>query len=300
MTSLTPAPEPQPYETTSQPLYYQEAPEPSPSNSRSGFVVGGTLLAIAVALGGLLIAERTIGGTDISHTTHRSGFSTIELIADNDVTVRVAPGDISMERIAHRGFRSPHFSVDEHGDRLVVRHECPGFNINFLGLFRCSGELHVTVPEYTNVIIRTTNGRIEVAGVAGDVEARTSNGRVSVTDISGTVRVNTSNGRIDAGNISGNLTAQTSNGVINLQEIDGNAEARTSNGRIEIERVTGDVFARTSNGAVTVYGDGEPVRLTISTSNGRQTVEGATDPNARRSVEIRSSNGSVSFLSPRH
>jgi hypothetical protein len=47
-----------------------------------------------------------------------------------------------------------------------------------------------------------------------------------------------------------------------------------------------------------VRGGAEPVRLTIDTSNGSKTIKGATDPNATKTVEIRSSNGDVSYLAP--
>ena len=60
-----------------------------------------------------------------------------------------------------------------------------------------------------------------------------------------------------------------------------------------------DVEAVTSNGHVTVFGTGEPVALTISTSNGRQTVDAPTDPSASRTVFIRTSDGNVSYLGPR-
>jgi DUF4097 and DUF4098 domain-containing protein YvlB len=66
---------------------------------------------------------------------------------------------------------------------------------------------------------------------------------------------------------------------------------------VEISAVGGDVYAETSNGRVTVYGDDEPVALTIQTSNGDEIIEGPTDPDAERTVEMRSSNGDVAYLS---
>ena len=79
----------------------------------------------------------------------------------------------------------------------------------------------------------------------------------------------------------------------------GDAVARSSDGSIEVAGVQGDVEATTSNGDATVFGTGEPVALTISTSNGRQTVEAPTDPSAPRTVLIRSYDGHVSYLAPR-
>ena len=76
---------------------------------------------------------------------------------------------------------------------------------------------------------------------------------------------------------------------------------RVARDRVErdppVAGVTGDVFAETSNGDITVYGDEEPVALTIQTSNGDEIIEGTTDPDAERTVEMRSSNGDVAYLS---
>jgi hypothetical protein len=47
---------------------------------------------------------------------------------------------------------------------------------------------------------------------------------------------------------------------------------------------------------VTVTGAGTPVALDMSTTNGRQTIDAPTDPNAARWVTIRTTNGAARFL----
>ena len=272
-------------------------------------MLGVVLLAVA----GFLALDRMIGGTTTTSQTFDAP-RVVELVTDGRVTVTTGGSDVDVQAIARSGIRSPRFSSEMVGDRLVITHECSRrFGLN---LGRCSGALEVTLPADTEVITRVSNGAVSVSGLSGDVDLRTSNGRIEATNIGGRLQAVTSNGainalnvdgdahlrssngRIDATRIGGALDAQTSNGAINANDIGLDARVQTSNGRVDVAAVAGNVSARSSNGAVTVRGTGEPVRLTISTTNGRQTVEGATSPDAARTVEIRSTNGAVAFLGP--
>jgi DUF4097 and DUF4098 domain-containing protein YvlB len=271
--------------------------------------IGGVLALAVVAFGGLFLVDLMMSDTT---TTHRSyePVDSVVLVADGDVTVSAAEGDIEVDAIAHSGLREPAYSEDESASRLELTHRC-GWAI---ALPRCAGELAVTLPAGTEVVVRTENGDVVASGLAGDAALSTSNGEIETTDLSGPLDARSSNGDIDVtgsradvdtftsnGEVSvadvyGTVTAETSNGEITLDSVRGDASATTSNGSVEISAVAGDVYGRTSNGSVTVTGDGEPVALTISTSNGRETIEGATDPDAERTVEIRSSNGDVAYL----
>lgn len=287
-------------------------PQGPPQRGATARVLGtvGVLLGLAVvAFGALFLVDLMMSETT---TTHRSydAVDTVELVADGDVTVSAADGDIEVDAIAHSGLREPTYSADASANRLEITHRC-GWSF---ALPRCSGELDVTLPAGTEVVIRTENGDIVASGLAGDVSLDTSNGQVEATDISGPlsasssngdidvttsgadVEASTSNGEIDVVDVDGTVTADTSNGDITIRSVTGDASATSSNGSVEISAAGGDVYAVTSNGRVTVIGDGEPVALTIQTSNGDETIEGPTDPDAERTVEIRSSNGDVAYL----
>lgn len=277
-----------------------------------GLLVAGVTLGVAtIVWGGIQVADLAMSSTERASATYDAA-AVVELIADGRVSVLAGDDDlVDVERIARSGFTSPTYAVQQRGDRLVVRHECG----SWFGV--CSGALQVQVPRGTEVVVRTSNGDVLARGLAGDLEAqtsdgrievdritgdaqlRTSNGDVVVTDVSGDVAARTSDGRIDAHDIGGHLDAVTSNGGVQVGDVDGDARVRTSDGSIDVTGVQGDVEAVTSNGNVVVVGTGEPVALTISTSNGRQTVEAPTDPSAPRTVLIRSSDGNVSYLDPR-
>ncbi|WP_125777865.1 DUF4097 family beta strand repeat-containing protein [Antribacter gilvus] len=291
------------------------APAPAPAASRDTGPAGRVLLwvglglaALAALWGALFVVDLTMTRTETTHETY-SSVGTVELIADGHVTVVAAEGDIEVDRVARRSLVSPEFRADERSDRLVLTHEC-----RWWLSWQCSGSFEVTVPADTEVVVRTTNGRIEATGLARDLDVASSNGRVEATGIDGdvvarssngdvTVRVaggeveaTSSNGDIEVVDAGGVVVARSNNGDVAVRDADGDVEALTDNGRIEVDGVTGDIRAESSNGDVTVYGPDEPVALTISTSNGHQVIEGPTDPDASRTVRVMSSNGDVSYL----
>ena len=297
------------------PVTYPPPPAPAPARSthRRVLFIGGLVLGLVlIAQAAALLIDMSVAKTTITQHAYDAA-PVVELVADGDVNITAGDARVDVEAVAHSGLRSPRYDVEETGDRLVVTHKC-GFR--GWGTVKCSGGLNVTLPAGTEVVVRTENGAVTASRITGDVSLRSSNGRIEAQRIDGRLTARTSNGAIairDAGDdvdldssngpvevsrVAGSVDAETSNGRVDLREVSGDARAVTSNGRIDVEQVEGNVYARTSNGRVTVRGTGEPVRLTIDTSNGSQTIEGATDPNARRTVEIRSSNGDVAYLAP--
>jgi hypothetical protein len=292
------------------------APAPTPPGrgptARVLLGVGAVVAGLAVLWAAVFLVDLAMSKTTTAHASYDAA-PAVELVADGDVTVRVAEGGVEVDRIAHSGLRSPEYRADESADRLVVTHECDRW---LWVASRCAGELDVTVPADTELVVRTSNGDVLASGLAGDVELGSTNGRIEATAIDGRLEAGTSNGDVTVGratgdvelrssngsievsDVGGELVADTSNGRIEVEDVAGAARATTSNGRVEVAGVGGDVHAESSNGDVTVIGDGEPVALTIGTSNGDQTIEGPTDPEAARTVEIRSSNGDVSYLAP--
>ncbi|MFF2452930.1 DUF4097 domain-containing protein [Isoptericola sp. NPDC058082] len=278
------------------------APVPAPQEPHRGpvgralLVTGVVVGLLAVAWGALFLVDRAVATTTTQHETY-AAVGTVELVADGDVTVKAADGGgtggrVEVDRIARQGLTSPTYRADDGADRLVVTHECrrwqwiPG---------RCAGELAVTLPADTTLVVRTSNGDAVAAGVVGDTELRSSNGDVAAS-ATGRLDAGSSNGDVVVDRAAGDVVAASSNGSIEVTGVEGSLDADTSNGRVDVSGVTGDVRAESSNGDVTVVGDGEPVRLTIETSNGEQTTEGPTDPDADRAVEVRSSNGDVAYL----
>lgn len=289
-------------------------PPPAPTRTPLGRALawtGGIVGGLLVLGGAVSVAGQLSATTATAHESYPAS-DVVELVADGDVTVAVGGSTVEVDREARYAFDRPRFTADVEGDRLVVAHTCRWWIFS-----TCTASLDVTLPADTEVVVRTSNGQVRASGLAGDVDLQTSNGRVAVAEVGGDLRVRTSNGEVTVADVRGDAVLSSSNGSIRVGGVDGSVDARSSNGRVEVDgvrgdayvrssngrlevaAVTGDVDAETSNGGVTVRGTGDPVALDISTSNGRQTVDAPTDPDADVHVRIRSSSGDVSYLGPR-
>ena len=133
---------------------------------------------------------------------------------------------------------------------------------------------HVTVkvPERLALKLHTTNGRIEVEEMEGDVLASSTNGSIEVDGAKGNVNLSTTNGSVNAMKIQGRLEADTTNGKLTLHSISGEVEADTTNGRIEItieNPLEGGINADTTNGSIELtLASGSEFSISASTTNG--------------------------------
>jgi DUF4097 and DUF4098 domain-containing protein YvlB len=137
-------------------------------------------------------------------------------------------------------------------------------------------DLVIQIPQPCAANVHTTNGRIQIECMAGEVELGTTNGRITARDITGTLHAKSSNGRIEVEAVDGSLVASTSNGRITAKGVKGPCTLGTSNGGIQAEEIEGDVKAETSNGNI---------RL-------------AAVPPAGGKIDLRSSNGGIHATLP--
>ncbi len=130
------------------------------------------------------------------------------------------------------------------------------------------------------------------AGV--DVRGSTANGTIDLTDV-GEVQVGTNNGRVDLDGVAGRVDVETSNGRITGEGLNGDGvRVETSNGAIELDiSVAQDVEARTSNGSIELTVPADSYRVTADTSNGRTDIGVANDSDGRFTLDLRTSNGSI-------
>jgi hypothetical protein len=141
---------------------------------------------------------------------------------------------------------------------------------------RCSVDYVVRVAEGVDVTGRTANGAIELTDV-GEVDVGTTNGRISLDGVAGEVRAESSNGRIEGEGLDGS-------GV----------DVSTSNGSIDLELGTPqDVRARTSNGPIELRVPDGSYQVTPQTSNGRIDVQIANSDDGRFLLDLGTSNGPI-------
>jgi hypothetical protein len=130
----------------------------------------------------------------------------------------------------------------------------------------------IATPETRGVKVRTSNGSIRIAGLAGEADLQTSNGRIDADDHAGPVTARTSNGSVGATNVDGPVDTRTSNGSVTVAltpSATGPVSIHSSNGSVELrlgKSFQGRLNADTSNGSVTVSGDGAQIKSKTRTS----------------------------------
>ncbi len=137
-----------------------------------------------------------------------------------------------------------------HGGASIELRLPPGMNLDAA---TSNGSVRASVGEAEEVVLASSNGRLELQGLPAAFELRTSNGSVRVEltgDWAGRGRVHTSNGPIR---------------VLCRGRLESTVSARTSNGRVEVAgtrpiRLLGEappapaphLALRTSNGSITI------------------------------------------------
>lgn len=144
-----------------------------------------------------------------------------------------------------------------------------------------SGRLTVEVPRGSFVQIKTVQGRVSVAGVAG-------------------VRVETVSGDVDLRDVARSAEVASANGGITLRRAAGRVRLHTISGMIEAAEIApgeaGDDFsAKTTSGAITLARVAH-TRVEVSTTSGQVEFAGALAPSGVYS--FRSHSGGVTLTLP--
>ena len=144
-------------------------------------------------------------------------------------------------------------------------------------------EIVLYVPRHTDVVARTHNGPIAVAGVSGKMDLTTANGPIDLDDVTGDVRARSENGPVEVA-LRGTawdgagLDAETINGPVELsipRTYSADLETGTVNGPWDLRMpLTVTLMGRVPRHITTKLGSGgAPIR--VVTTNGPVTVEPA-------------------------
>jgi Putative adhesin len=221
------------------------------------------VIVLVVAVGVVVaLVSRAVRQTRVESAVYRQPVSRVVLdTATGSIDVR--PGatgsPVTVQRTLQWSFGSASSEEQVSGDVLSVHGRC---GQQMLDLWPCSVSYVVTVPPTTALTVSTSTGSVQVADVAGEVQARTSTGSVDIRGVR-----------------SASVSAQTSTGSVSLRF----AAAPSS------------VTARASTGSVEVVvpGDGTSYDVQASTSTGHESVSVPVDSSSSRHISASTSTGSV-------
>jgi hypothetical protein len=239
------------------------------------------LALLTVAWGALTLVSLLARATEHHSATYEGihavdldlAFESVQIVGVADAT------SVTMDRSYTWSLSKPSIGQRRDGDRLVITSSGCGFNPGL----SCSGKVDLVVPEGITVRVRTGNSGLTLRDLTGDLDAATSNGSVHASNLTGRVNLGSSNGAIEASALrSDRIDAHTSNGSVRLSfdVAPTAATASSSNGSVE----------------VVVPRGGPAYRVIATTSNGTRDIAVPTDPSSQRTIEARTSNGSVRVL----
>jgi DUF4097 and DUF4098 domain-containing protein YvlB len=224
--------------------------------------VGGGLLGI---LAGCVSRMESISSTDekrTEHQTHNVGKVTYLWVDNRNGTVTVegydgdsVEVDIEIRGPSKEAVNAVSVTASQSGGELRLKTEYEDTST----ADKVSVELTIQCPRGVLVEkIQTTNGAVEVTGVAGDPTLESENGNITARKVDGMVSLSTSNGKITAREIGAIGGATTSNGSISIDipAIKKDVEIQTANGSIEAAlapSLDAAISATTTNGSVDIH-----------------------------------------------
>jgi DUF4097 and DUF4098 domain-containing protein YvlB len=214
---------------------------------------------------------------------------TLEVEPDVRVEIELLSGDIELRAVDANELRveaSGPLEIDASpsGRRVSIRAPSRGWRPWAGG---ADVDVKVELPREGRITARTTNGRIEASGVAGELVLHAANGEIDVKGAPPEAYLETMNAPIKFEGERSEVVARTMNGAIELRGVTGAIEASTLNGRIEVE---GDAVERaelrTMSGEIELDAAlAEGARVEAKTYSGQVRLRLPDDTSARFDVQ---------------
>jgi TonB family protein len=112
--------------------------------------------------------------------------------------------------------------------------------------------------------LETEGGHIQVADVAGDLNAFTAGGHINAGNIAGDAHLHSGGGHISAGQIHGRADLETDGGNITIGQAGSFVAVRTGGGQIDFGEVRGSVRAQTGGGGIRIMYVSGPLEVESS------------------------------------
>ena len=174
-------------------------------------------------------------------------------VETSDANIRVTTWDqktieakviTSRYKIGEGGIR---IEERQSGDTVEIEVRYPHHNFNFDWGSGHRVDIIVQMPREGRVNLRTGDGKIEVAGLKGDMDMHTGDGSVSLDSVDGKLHASTGDGHIQANGRFDELELKTGDGHLDVRAKNGSSLAagwrlETGDGSVSLE-VPGDLAA---------------------------------------------------------
>ena len=134
----------------------------------------------------------------------------------------------------------------------------------------------VRMPKNADLQLETSDGRVELSNLNGNIVVHTSDGAVEASQLSGSIDIGTKDGDITADKLTGAFKLHSGDGKISGAALDGKCDVSTRDGSIHVAGRFDSLDLKSGNGPVTARAEpGSKISSTwsIATKDGSVTVE---------------------------
>lgn len=257
------------------------------------------------AIGGLLAAGLVIGGCDVS--VGDDGGVSIDLVSgiaededqrtytlppDGELVIENSGGTVEIGAWDEAGVhvtisRQARARTDEAAaallERIEIVEETTAARVSLATAAPRDRQIRVSyvvrAPASIATTVKNQNGRLEIDGMAGAVQATQSNGQIIATDINGPIQASVINGSVDLelADVGGAVSLATVNGPVRITiPTDAKADltATVINGRIRTTGLTLEDLDEPSRREMSGRLNGGGPRITLETTNGPVAITG--------------------------
>lgn len=252
----------------------------------------------------MLVAARAGAAEEYLKSYTVTGPATVRVKVD-DSSIRVVTSDTNQVefRVTSEGFAAIkiggklHIDSQQNGnDVLLTVRLSPQLTILF-STKRLSTE--VRMPKNADLELETSDGRVELSNLNGNIVVHTSNGAVNASRLSGSINIRSNDGDIVADTLSGEFKLESGNGKVNGTALDGKCEVFTSDGSIHVAGRFDSLDIKSANGAVIARAEpGSKISSawSITTKDGSVSLE--VPKNLGANLNARTEDGHISLGIP--
>ncbi|HEY2675916.1 MAG TPA: DUF4097 family beta strand repeat-containing protein [Steroidobacteraceae bacterium] len=157
----------------------------------------------------------------------------------------------------------------------------------------------VRMPKNADLQLETSDGRVDLSDVTGNIVVHTSDGAIKASQLSGTVDLRSNDGEIIADTLAGTVKLHSGDGRINATRLDGKCDVSTGDGSIHVAGRFDSLNIKSGDGAVTARAEpGSTIASTwtITTSDGD--VDVAIPKTLQANLDASTSDGHISLGVP--